>query len=133
MYMSKQQQKGEIIMYINYGDKNFFEYGCLVDFEHSDTDIKVLYCMPFAEEDMYLFADCEVNTEDSWINRKSVMDYVGMTEETFDVIQFAIGCIDYYGVENFSSPYDGYQFTRKEIEKKLKYYLIASDNLDITW
>lgn len=56
-----------------------------------------------------------------------------MNEDTFEPIQFAIGCIEYYGVENFSSPYDGYDFTREEIEKKLRYYLIASDNLNITW
>lgn len=121
-------------MYINYGDVNFFEYGVLVDTEHSDTEIKILYCRPYDdEEDKFLFADCEVNIEDSWIDKKLVMDYIGMTEETFDSIQFAIGCIDYYGVENFSDCYHGYNFTRKEIEELLKHYLIASDNLDITW
>lgn len=121
-------------MYINYGDVNFFELGILVDAEHSDTEIKVLYCRPYDdEEDLYLFADCEVDIEDSWINKNAVMDYLGMTEETFDSIQFAIGCIDYYGVENFSSPYNGYQFNRKEVENQLKYYMIAEDNLEITW
>jgi hypothetical protein len=121
-------------MYINYGDVNFFEYGCLVDAEHSDTEIKVLYCRPYDDvEDLFLFADCEVDITDSWIDRKQVMDYLGMTEENFDAIQFAIGCIDYYGVENFSSPYGGYRFSREDIEEQLKHYLIASDNLDITW
>lgn len=121
-------------MYINYGDVNFFENGILVDAEHSDTEIKILYCRPYDdEEDKFLFADCTVDITDSWINKKSVMDCLGMTEETFDFIQFAIGCVEYYGVENFSSPYDGYQFTRKEIEERLKYYMIASDNLEITW
>lgn len=123
-------------MYINYGDVNFFEYGCLVDSEHSDTEIKVLYCRPYYDserEDMFEFADCEVNITDLWIDKKAVMNYLGMTEETFDSIQFAIGCIDYYGVENFSSSYDGYSFTEEEIKEKLKYYLIVNDNLDITW
>lgn len=121
-------------MYINYGDKNFFECGILVDAEHSDTEIKILYCRPFDdEEDLFLFADCKVDVNDSWIERKTIMDFMGMAEEGFDVIQFAIGCVEYYGVENFSSPYNGYRFTRKEIEESLKHYLIASDNLEITW
>ena len=121
-------------MYINYGDKNFFEYGCLVDAEHNDTEIKILYCKPYDdEEDKFLFADCEVDTKDSWIDRNAIMDFIGMNEDNFDVVQFAIGCIEYYGVENFSSPYHGYQFKKEEIKKSLKHYLIASDNLDITW
>ena len=121
-------------MYINYGDVNFFENGTLVDAEHSDTEIKILYCRPYDDEEyLYLFADCEVDITDSWIDKKSVMDFIGMTEENFDSIQFAIGCIEYYGVEDFSSGYHGYQFTRKEIENLLKHYMIASDNLNITW
>ena len=121
-------------MYINYGDVNFFELGTLVDAEHSDTEIKILYCRHFDdEEDLYFFADCTVDIEDSWIDRKAVMEYLGMTEENFNNIQFAIGCVEYYGAENFSSPYDGYKFNRKEIEEKLKYYMIASDDLEITW
>ena len=121
-------------MYINYGDVNFFELGTLVDAEHSDTEIKILYCRPYDDaEDLFLFADCTVDITDSWFDRKSVMDFLGMTEETFDNIQFAIGCIEYYGVLDFSDSYSGYEFTRKEIEEKLKYYMIASDNLEITW
>ena len=121
-------------MYINYGDKDFFELGTLVDSEHSDTEIKILYCRPYDdEENLYLFADCIVDIEDSWIDKKSIMDFLGMTENTFDSIQYAIGCIEYYGVENFSDSYNGYQFTMEEIKEQLKYYLIASDNLDITW
>lgn len=121
-------------MYINYGDKDFFEYGVLVDAEHSDTEFEVLYCRPYDDaDDLYYFAYCTIGIDDSWIEKESVMEFIGMTEENFDSVQFAIGCVEYYGAENFSSPYDGYQFTRKEIENKLKYYMIASDNLDITW
>ena len=44
-------------MYINYGDRNFFECGILVDAEHSDTEIKILYCRPLDDaEDLFLFA-----------------------------------------------------------------------------
>lgn len=121
-------------MYINYGDKNFFEYGILVDAGYNDTEIDILYCRPYDDlDDLFLFANCTVDVEDGWIDRKEVMEYAGMTEESFDAVQFAISCVEFYGVENFSSPYNGYAFNRKEIEKMLKWYNIASDNLDITW
>lgn len=121
-------------MYINYGDKNFFEHGMLIDSEHSNEEFSILYCEPFPdEENKFFFADCIVNINDNWINRKMIMMHCGMTEENFDPIEFAAACISFYGAENFSSPYDGYTFTREEIEEKLKYYMIASDNLDITW
>ena len=121
-------------MFINHGDRDFFEYGILVDAEHSDTEIKILYCRPYDDEDdLFLFADCTVDINDSWIDREAVMSYVGMSEDDIDAVQFAIGCVEYYGVENFSSPYNGYQFSRKEIEEQLRYYLIANDRLDITW
>lgn len=122
-------------MYINYGDYNFFEYGVLVDSEHSDTEINILYCRPYDDtENEYLFADCTVDITNSWINKDSVMNYIGMTEKNFDKIQYAIGCIEYYGTENFKDYYRSMDnATREEIEEQLKHYLIASDNLDITW
>ena len=122
-------------MFVNYyGDRNFFEYGVLVDADHSDTEFPIVYCRPFdGEEDMFFFADCEVDIDDSWIDREDVMEFIGMNSDEFYPIRFAIGCIEYYGAENFSSPYDGYTFNREEIEEKLKNYWIATDNLDITW
>ena len=121
-------------MYKNYGDYDFFEYGVLVDDEHIENEIDILYCRPYDdEEDLYLFAACTVDITDTWIDKKAVMDYIGMSDDNFDSIQFAIGCIDYYGVNNFSSPYNGYQFTKEEIKETLKHYLVASDNLEVTW
>lgn len=122
-------------MFINYGDKNFFAHGRLVDAEHSDAEFRILYCEPYCDEDdMYLFADCTVNITDSWIDWDEVNSYAGLSEtENEDKqqanIMRALAAIDYHGVENFSSPYDGYQFTEKEIKDRLKHYLIAHDNL----
>lgn len=121
-------------MYKNYGDINFFEYGILVDNENIENEIDILYCRPYDdEENLYLFADCMVDINESWIDKEAVMNFIGMNKDNFDSIQFAIGCIDYYGVENFSSPYNGYQFTKEEIKEVLKNYLIASDNLEVVW
>lgn len=124
-------------MYMNYGDKDFFEHGILVDAEHSDTEFPILHCMPYpGEEDLFQFGDCRVDITDSWIEKQAVMDYIGMKKAEFDPVQFAIGCIMYYGAENFgalSYAYDWRQMKRRDIEEILKYRIIASDNLDITW
>lgn len=124
-------------MYINYGDVNFFERGMLVDSDHSDTEYSILYCMPYDdEEDLYQFADCTVDITDSWINKQKVMSFLGMDDTTFDPILYAIGCIDYYGADNFGADnltYDWARMHRAEIEDILKYRSIASDRLDITW
>lgn len=118
-------------MYVNYGDKDFFEHGVLVD---AKQVLNIMYCMPICDSDgEYVFAECEVDITDSWIDRKAVMDFIGMTEKTFDNIQFAIGCIDFYGVENFSSPYEGYVHDKEYICDVLKHRTVASDHLNIEW
>lgn len=124
-------------MYLNYGDVNFFEHGILVDTEHSDTEFPILYCMPYPdEEDLYQFGDCQVDITDSWIDKQAILNYIGMKETEFDPVLFAIGCIEYYGAVNFGADsycYDWLHMQRKDIEEILKYRMIASDNLEITW
>lgn len=122
-------------MYINYGDKNFFEYGVLVDSEHSDTEINIIRCLPYDEENRYQFNECTVDITDSWIDKKAVMNFIGMTEENFDPIQFAIGCTDYYSWDNFGYPYHyNWQYmTKEDICEILKYKPIANDNLNVEW
>lgn len=124
-------------MFVNYGDVNFFERGVLVDSEHSDTEFRMIRCLPYDdEEDKYQFNDgMLVDITDSWIDRKSVMAFLGMTENTFDPIQFAIGCTDYYSWDNFGFPYsyDWMHMDRKSIEGHLRLHLIANDNLNIEW
>lgn len=126
-------------MYRNYGDRNFFELGVLVDDEHSDTVFDMLVCCPYSDvEDLYQFAHIQVDITDDWIDRKMVMEFCGMTEETFDPVEFAIGCADWYSWDNFGAgsygvSYDWTRVDRATIEKELRKYLIASDNLDVTW
>lgn len=123
-------------MYENYGDKNFFEYGRLVEVVN-DNEFNIICCTPYDdEEDKYQFAECVVDITDSWIDRKAVMEYGGMTEDNFNAIHFAIDCISYYGVENFggmSYAYDYRNMNEADIKEILKHRLIANDNLDITW
>lgn len=126
-------------MYVNYGDKDFFEHGVLVDSEHSDTVFDILRCEPYSdEEDKYCFAHLCVDIEDSWLDRKAVMDFTGMTEEDFNPILYAIACTDYYSWDNFGASDYGVSYNwqdcdRDTICEELKGYLIASDNLDMSW
>ena len=124
-------------MYRSYGDRNFFEHGVLVDLENSHSDFNIIYCRPFGDvEGRYLFAECLVDITDSWIDRKAVMEFAGMTESDFDPILFAIDCIEYYGAENFGAEnyyYDYTNLTEYDIKEILRHRCISSENLDITW
>lgn len=124
-------------MYINYGDKNFFERGRLVDSEHSDSVLDILVCDPYDdEEDLYQFGECSVDITDDWIDKQAVMDFLGMDSDSFNPIEYALGCIDFYGMENFGATnytYDFAHMTKEDIKDILKYRLIATDNLDIVW
>lgn len=52
-------------MYRNYGDRDFFEHGVLVDTEHSDTCFPMLLCRPYPDaEDLYQFGEVEVDLND---------------------------------------------------------------------
>ena len=119
-------------MYHNYGDRNFFEHGILVDTDHSDTEFQMLRCLPYPdEEDKYMFSRLDVDITDSWIDRKAVLSFLGMTEETFDPVQFAIGCTDYYSWDNFgASDYGDWQdCTADYIVANMQGYMIAHDEV----
>lgn len=128
-------------MYRNYGDRDFFEHGVLVDTEHSDTCFPMLLCRPYPDaEDLYQFGEVEVDLndfkDDGWGDRKAIMDFLGMTEETYDPVRFAIGCTEYHSWDNFgaiSYAYDWQHMDKKSICEILKCREIASDHLDIVW
>lgn len=82
---------------------------------------------------IHSFLQIVIDITDDQIEKDAVMSFIGMDEKSFDPIEYAVGCIDYYGAENFSSPYLGYKFTMEEIKDILKHRLISSDNLNITW
>lgn len=105
-------------MYKNYGDKNFLEYGILVEEEKENEIYNMIICRPYSDvENKYIYGLCYVDITDSWIEKNEVMDYIGMSEENFEPIQFAIGCIEYYGLENFGLFFNDYTkgYTKEEI------------------
>lgn len=121
-------------MFVNYGDRDFFEYGVLVDTEHSDTVFPMLLCRPYADEEaLYQFAHVEVDISDEWIDRPAVMACIGkMADERIDPVEYAIACADFYSWDNFGAAsfgvyYDWRHMTRDQVEKELLSYLIADD------
>ena len=119
-------------MFVNYGDVNFFEYGCLVDIE-SNTEFRIMYCRPVDDSDgKYAFGDCYVDIEDSWINKEDVMSYIGMTEDDFNPIEYAIGCIEFYGMDNFDI-YCEYDKDKESICEILRNRDIDTSDLNVEW
>ena len=116
-------------MYKNYGDVNFLEYGLLIE-EQSENQFNFIVCRPFSDcENKYQYCDGYIDISDSWIDKESVMNYIGM-EEKFDRIQFAIGCIEYYSLENFGIVNNDY--TKEEVIENIKYikdYIEDYDNI----
>lgn len=105
-------------MYKNYGDKNFLEYGILVEEEKENEIYNMIICRPYSDkENKYIYGLCYVDITDSRIEKNKVMDYIGMSEENFEPIQFAIGCIEYYSLENFGLFFNDYTkgYTKEEI------------------
>ena len=101
----------------------------------------MLLCRPYPDaEDLYQFGEVEVDLndfkDDGWGDRKAIMDFLGMTEETYDPVQFAIGCTEYHSWDNFgaiSYAYGWQHMDKKSICEILKCREIASDHLDIVW
>lgn len=124
-------------MYKNYGDRNFFEHSVLVDSDHSDSVFDIIRCEPYCdEENKYCCAALTVDIEDDWINRKAIMDFLGMDEKHFDPIEFAIGCTDYYdwgnfGAYDFDPRFNYQQMDRDDCLKVLDGNLIDYTDLEV--
>lgn len=122
-------------MYNNYGDKNFFEYGLLIDSEHSDTVFDMLVCRPYPdEEDLFRFARLHVDVEDTWINWDYVREFTGSPlDSPLERAREVIECYswDNFGAADYGVSYDWQRMTREQIKKELRRFLIAHDNLVI--
>lgn len=97
-------------MYKSYGDKNFFDYGVLVEFVETDeleqNEFRIITCNPDDDEDNnYLIGNTFIDIRDTWINKEDVCKYSGLRNYSIDYtdeerLRLAIATIEYYGVEN---------------------------------
>ena len=114
-------------MYKNYGDINFFEYGVLVEEEKKDEIYNVILCRPYFDDDnVFQYGQVTIDITENWLDKNQIMDYIGITENNFNPIQFAIGCTEYYNLVNFGLYKSDY--TKEEIKEDLRNYEISSDN-----
>lgn len=124
----------EYYNYTNFGDVNFFEYGCYVRSQNDDTTYDVIYCKPYDdEENLYQYAECYVDISDSWINKEEIMNFIGMEKmptKEVDCIHFAIGCIEYYGIDNFKDYNIPTDMTKEEVLEELAKNNIYLDNVE---
>jgi len=87
--------------FINYGDVNPLDHGGIWVKEINEAVFEIVKNIPETKELYYL----EVDITDTWIEKEGVMSFIGMTEEEFNPVWYAIGCTDYYSPENFGSIY----------------------------
>jgi hypothetical protein len=113
----------------NYGDVSIYEGWKLVlsDEELDGEAFKGRYYLldvafdPYRDDGAkFILNDCYVDVNDTWIHKGEVMNYIGMTEETYDEVWYAIGCYDYYGSANFGADYDNTYDTEEEILEYLR-------------
>jgi hypothetical protein len=109
--MTKEKQNN----YENYGDVNPLEHGGIWVKQINENEYEVIKNIPETSE-VY---DLSIDITDSWIEKDSIMSFVGMSEEEFDPVWYAIGCTNYYSPENFGSIY------KMESEKELIEFLNA--------
>lgn len=111
----------------NFGDVNPLKHGGI--FIKRDTEINPETCFYIVKNvydcdgEKHIIYDLYVDITDSWIEKQDVMEFIGMTENDFDSIQYAIGCTDYYSMENFGGNRIECS-TIEELQEELKKYEI---------
>jgi hypothetical protein len=88
----------------NYGDVNPLMHGGIWVKDIGNNEFEII--RNNLEDNNNLIDVMLVNISDDWIEKNKVMSYIGMTEDTFDPIQYAIGCTEYYSPNNFGHTYD---------------------------
>jgi hypothetical protein len=116
--------------WFNYGDANPLTWGgtwVMSDEEaNGETFRGCYYIIKYTPENNEIL-DLYVDVNDSWLERESIMDYIGMTEETYDEIQYAIGCTDYYSYLNFGCNEPIKCKDEKDVIKELKKFGIKAE------
>ena len=119
-------------LYTNYGDCNPLDYDGLWLKKIGDNEyhfVKVdntSWCCG-DEIPTYILSSGYIYTADDWINRDSVINYSGLDKNIdSDTVEYAIGCLEYYGGMNFSSDIEEYKTTsRREARKYINSYGIV--------
>lgn len=101
-------------MYYNFGDKNYLSYGRFIEPAGKHV-FNVLTCDEVNGK--YKVCDCYIDTKDKMIDADDVYCYINLDE--YSPLDFAVGCIDYYGPEAFSNFKNRWLMTKEEAVKFL--------------
>lgn len=105
----------------NFGDVNPIEHGGIFvkkDIEiNSDTCYYIVKNVYDEDGEKHILYDLYIDISDDWIEKESVMDYIGMTKENFDPIFYAIGCTEYYNYLEFQG--DRTECNEEELKREL--------------
>ena len=111
--------------WINYGDVNQFDGAIYV--QRDDTCkgwrvVKTIFEYDRKVESRFIIEDLWIdNRIGQWIDKESVMRYIGMDNENFNHLIFMLGAIDYYGPQNFGSS-EGKYYNEDGLIEELKKY-----------
>lgn len=112
----KSKQKWE-----NYGDVTPQEGGRYLHKNEDDSydviEVKYLY-----DDDKFIIDRYMIDLDDiggSWIEKESVLSFIGMTGKDFHPLFFMLGAVDYYGTENFGGQ-DNIFYTEEEMLSELE-------------
>ena len=91
--------------FYNVGDVDFLEHGMLAK-QIGDTQFEFILCTPISgrSEDAYMAGMATVDISDSWISHDDIKRFIGDSNCTD--LRLAIGCLDYYGWEEFGLKFD---------------------------
>lgn len=87
--------------WIAVGDVNPMEHGGVWTQKESDTIFRIVRIDKTCNENEWFVQTGYIDISDEWINKKSVMDYAGITEETFEPMNYAESCFWFYSYEEF--------------------------------
>lgn len=104
------------MLWENYGDASPLEHGGIwvnVIRSGENTELRIVKNVNLEDGKIAVY-DLIVDLSDSWLELDEVMDYIGMDEDNYDMIDLSIGCTDYYNPENFGD--SGTIFDNENIE-----------------
>lgn len=117
------------LVYKKFGDVNPIEHGGGFYTETSKGEFDIIHIQPDEEHEGFGWWNVVSvdTTDDSWIDVKSICSFADIGPDNVATIDFALACIDYYGIENFGGNHARESaISHREIEKL--YNTIESEN-----
>lgn len=123
-------EKTRPLVYSKFGDVNPIEHGGGLWRNVTTTEFEIIHIEPDVNRsDLGWMNIVSVDTKDSWIQEKKerVILAYGMDESQINSIEFALACIQYFGIENFGGD-QTYEALIDKMDIEKTYNEIISEN-----